>query len=52
MGPIPINDKQIPPQPPHPLKSSQIELAVKKDEQCSETYEKTIFRFFIILRNG
>ena len=44
MGPIPINDLQIPRSPPPvPLKSGQIGSLVQKDLQCYETCDKTIF---------
>ena len=45
MGLVPINDMQIPLQPPPPLKSGQIGFLVQKDAQCSEIYEKTVFRY-------
>ena len=39
-GPIPINDMQTP-----SLKSCHIRI---KNSQCSETYEKSIFRFLFL----
>ena len=39
-----VNDMQS---PPHPLKMDQIVFLVQKYAQCSETYEKTIFLFFV-----
>ena len=42
IGCVPINDMQT---PAPPLKSGQIGILVQVLAQCSETYEKTIFRF-------
>ena len=47
MGPVPINNMQIPPQPSLPLINGHIGFLIQRDAQCSETYEKTIFLFFI-----
>ena len=44
MSPVPINDMQIPPQPP-PLKSGQIGVLIQEDAICSETYDKQFSDF-------
>ena len=44
-GPVLVNDMQTPPPPPQ---KSLYFVFVPKDAQCSETYAKIFFRFFLI----
>ena len=44
MGPVPINNMQIPKQPPPSSPQKWLNwVLVKKDSQCSEIYEKNNF---------
>ena len=50
-GPVVVNDLQIfhspSPTPPAPLKKCRFHFLVQNNAQCSETYEKSNFRFLV-----